>query len=62
MGNPSDGFGGKTISFLFRNFAAEVKIAESVGTSKITLVENVIFQSLDHLYIQSSALVTNKLF
>ena len=26
MGNPSDGFGGKTIAFLIKNFSAEVTI------------------------------------
>jgi len=29
VGNPSDGFFGKTISFIIRNFAAEVKLYET---------------------------------
>eukprot|EP01047_Picozoa_sp_COSAG01_P065850 COSAG01_NODE_8972_length_2598_cov_1.786315_3_plen_35_part_00 len=29
MGNPSDGFGGKTIALLVKNFWAEVTIKES---------------------------------
>jgi glucuronokinase len=28
LGNPSDGYGGRTISFTFRNFSAEVEVAE----------------------------------
>ena len=35
MGNPSDGFFGKTISLSIRNFWAEVSISES---SKLTLI------------------------
>jgi glucuronokinase len=29
LGNPSDGYGGRTVSFLIRNFSAEVTVRES---------------------------------
>jgi glucuronokinase len=29
LGNPSDGYGGRTISFTFRNFAADVEVEEA---------------------------------
>ena len=38
MGNPSDGFGGKTVSFLIKNFFAKVLIEEH--THGIEIVEN----------------------
>ena len=37
MGNPSDGFNGKTLSFLLKNFSAEVTIRELEGSSRIVI-------------------------
>jgi len=51
LGNPSDGFGGKTISFPFRNFQAEVILWES---SKLKFIPNLEdqdeFSSIADLY------------
>ena len=52
MGNPSDGFFGKTISLSIRNFWAEVSISES---TKLSLIPHPIcdpteFGSLADLY------------
>lgn len=56
MGNPSDGFHGKTISLSIRNFWAEVSIHES---ARLTLVPHPLcdpteFGSLDDLHQVSS--------
>lgn len=40
MGNPSDGFAGKTVSFLISNFSAEVCITDS-GNTEVELVRHV---------------------
>jgi len=50
VGNPSDGFFGKTISFTFTNFAAEVELYES---PELEILPNIkdrsVFQSIDEL-------------
>lgn len=40
MGNPSDGFEGKTLSFLIGNFAAVVTVEENGGNSGMEIVRN----------------------
>lgn len=50
IGNPSDGYYGKTIAFVFGNYRAEVKLTPSQGI-KITPGENDLnhFEDIDHL-------------
>ena len=51
IGNPSDGYFGKTIAFVFRNFCAEVQLYE---TPELEIVlqerDKSIFQSVEKLY------------
>ena len=51
MGNPSDGFGGKTISCLIRNFGAQVTVRESntLEIMRHPLNDPLSFRSLSHL-------------
>lgn len=50
VGNPSDGYHGKTIAFTFRNFWAEVTLYESPEIEfRPAPQDNAIFNSLDHL-------------
>ncbi|MGC9317995.1 MAG: mevalonate kinase family protein [Armatimonadota bacterium] len=51
MGNPSDGFGGKTIACLIRNFGAEVILRESrtLEIVRHPLFDPLTFSSLTHL-------------
>ena len=51
VGNPSDGFNGKTISFLIKNFHASVKIEESekVEIVKHDILDSDVFDTFDHL-------------
>ena len=51
MGNPSDGFGGKTISCLIRNFGAQVTVREShtLEIMRHPLNDPLSFRSLPHL-------------
>ncbi|NQT53797.1 GHMP kinase, partial [bacterium] len=53
LGNPSDGFYGKTISFIIRNFAAEVTLW---GSPELEILPNAddrhSFQSVDDLVRQ----------
>jgi hypothetical protein len=51
MGNPSDGFNGKTLSFLIRNFAATVLIMKR-NDKEIILKENTSFLGIDHFLSQ----------
>lgn len=50
IGNPSDGYFGKTIAFTFKNFEARVELRES-GVLQIIPCEreNVVFRSVTHL-------------
>ena len=58
MGNPSDGFKGKTLSFLLENFKATVHISEKLDDSRIELAEPVFFDSLDSLFTHSQKIVS----
>lgn len=58
MGNPSDGFKGKTLSFLLENFKATVHISEKLDDSRIELAEPVFFDSLDSLFAHSQKIVS----
>ncbi len=50
IGNPSDGYFGKTIAFVFSNFAAEVELVESVKLEIIPgLRDKIMFNSLEEL-------------
>lgn len=51
MGNPSDGFGGKTISCLIRNFGAQVTVHEShtLEIVRHPIYDPLSFRSLSHL-------------
>ncbi len=50
IGNPSDGYFGKTISFCFANFAAEVTLYETPELEIIPSVrDHSVFESIDHL-------------
>jgi hypothetical protein len=51
MGNPSDGFAGKTLSFLIRNFVATVLIMKR-NDKEIILKENTSFFGIDHFLSQ----------
>lgn len=58
LGNPSDGFGGKTLSFLIGNFAAEVTVnPRSDESSSISLVEEATFDDFMILHRQTTLLV-----
>ncbi len=54
MGNPTDNFHGKTISFLIENFAAIAHIEEQEG---IELVDPCKFHDWKHLCKQSDMMV-----
>jgi hypothetical protein len=58
MGNPSDGFKGKTLSFLLANFKATVRIEERSQEHGIEIAEPVFFDSLDHLFTHSQKIVS----
>ena len=50
IGNPSDGYFGKTIAFTFRNFEARVELEESKELLIIPCErENLVFKSVSHL-------------
>jgi len=50
VGNPSDGYHGKTIAFTFRNFFAEVTLYESPELEfRPAQQDSAVFESLDHL-------------
>jgi hypothetical protein len=55
IGNPSDGFQGKTLSFLIKNFCATVVI-ESNPT--IEIVESALFLDFIHLAHQTKTVVS----
>lgn len=55
LGNPSDGFQGKTLSFLVNNFAATVTITPSTGS--LTIIEEAIFEDILHVQRHSTLLV-----
>ncbi len=57
MGNPSDGFGGKTVSFLIDNFKAKVTITEHDAADGIVLQECLVFAGPTSLVQQSSNVV-----
>ncbi len=51
IGNPSDGYHGKTIAFVFRNYAAEVVLYESPELDLLpSLRDHSTFASLEHLW------------
>ena len=51
IGNPSDGYHGKTIAFVFRNFAAEVLLYESPELELLaSRRDNNVYSGLDALY------------
>ena len=55
LGNPSDGFGGKTIAFIIKNFAAEVTLWESPELEILDSAEDRShFKSVDGLVSQIS--------
>ena len=50
VGNPSDGYFGKTISFLFKNFSAEVTLYESPELEILsTIRDKSFFRDIEHL-------------
>ncbi len=50
VGNPSDGYHGKTIAFVFRNYCAEVQLYESPELDLLpSLRDHSTFRSLNHL-------------
>ena len=57
MGNPSDGFHGKTVSFLIRNFSAEVVMVERPSAEGIQLVDSLELAGLDSLADHSTKIV-----
>lgn len=57
IGNPSDGFGGKTVSFLIQNFAASVQIDSRPRSAGIEIAEPVFFSGAHELLSQSTKIV-----
>ena len=57
MGNPSDGFQGKTISFLIDNFSACVTIEEYPWEKGICIQESATFATADALVSHSQLMV-----
>lgn len=55
MGNPTDNFEGKTISFLFSNFNATVTI-EGREDHRVELIDPTVFEDINHLIEHSSSL------
>ncbi len=53
MGNPSDGFHGKTISFLIDNFQAEVSLTEQESDHGFILREDISFGDSNELLLSS---------
>ncbi len=49
MGNPSDGFHGKTLSFLISNFFAEVRIEANTEADRIEIIESVVAANMKDL-------------
>mmetsp|Transcript_13927 Transcript_13927/g.20845 ORF Transcript_13927/g.20845 Transcript_13927/m.20845 type:complete len:599 (-) Transcript_13927:588-2384(-) len=49
MGNPSDGFEGKTVSFLIDNFAANVTISANGTTDRIEIHDPIVVDGFDGL-------------
>lgn len=58
MGNPSDGFRGKTLSFLLANFKATVRIEARDREHGVEIAEPVFFDSLDALCSHSQKIVS----
>lgn len=58
MGNPSDGFNGKTLSFLISNFSAEITLTPSPESSKIQIVPNLISDKYEYDDLESLLLHT----
>ena len=56
MGNPSDGFGGKTISFLIENFRASVTLSLNPST-KIEIIDPLTFDDFRALLNYSKTIV-----
>lgn len=51
LGNPSDGYFGKTIAFLIRNFRARVLLYPSARLEiKLSKADTPVFENLDDLY------------
>ena len=57
MGNPSDGYSGKTVSFLVQNFFAEVVMLERSLAEGIELVDTLQLAGLDSLVDHSIKIV-----
>jgi hypothetical protein len=57
MGNPSDGFKGKTLSFLIENFKATVHISARSVEHGVEIAEPVMFSDMDHLVEHSQKIV-----
>jgi hypothetical protein len=60
MGNPSDGYKGKTLSFLLANFKATVRLEEKDGPG-VEISEPVVFDNLDALCAHSQKIVSDSL-
>ena len=58
MGNPSDGFKGKTLSFLLANFKATVRIEARDKEHGIEIAEPIFFDGLDSLRNHAEKLVS----
>ena len=64
FGNPSDGFGGKTLSIALANFAAEVKLEKLVDCTNVEIIPNPTldrteFASIEDLRLYTSINVRN---
>lgn len=57
LGNPSDGFQGKTVSFLLGNFFAQVRIEEQAKEKGVEIHDPFVCSSLEALYHHSRVLV-----
>lgn len=57
LGNPSDGFNGKTLSFLLKNFKAVVNIVQNNKNKEILLKEEILFTNSHQLIHNSISMV-----
>ena len=59
MGNPSDGFHGKTVSFLLSNFFAQVTITAQSKERGVEIHDPALFRDLEALHKHSHTLVSS---
>jgi len=58
MGNPSDGFEGKTLSYLIDNFAANVTISDNGTRDKIEIHDSLVLDGFDGLLMHTANFVS----